>query len=507
MLQISTQPTTTHDSPLGLRSLCRILLRHWRKSAVFLCLSLLAGGAYIWFCPATYRSEAKLSVRLGRENVTFDPTALTEPSSVFSVPPSREDQLNTVAEILKSRVMAEKVVDDIGPAVVLGLPSDSGEKITVNPRVRDRAVEHLSKSLVASPIRKSNLITATYDAPSPAAAQRVLNRLIELYLEEHLRLNRSMDAHRFLEEETRRIKGELTAAEERLRDLKDSTGLASPDGQRRLVVERIGRLEDALLSAEAAAAASQAKVSQLEADRAALPETQVTARTSGVGNEGTDSMRSQLYALQIREQQLLAKYTERHPLLQEVRQQAAEAAKALEREENSRTQTTVGPNKARERVQQALLAEKPILVSLAAQASSLRKQLADVRGELKALNEAELQIASLQREIQLLETGYKRYAVNLEQARIDQTMETQRISSLNVVQPAAAILRPVHPNKLRAAILSLLVGLFGAVGVALAAERFDPVLTTPEQVERLLGLPALVSIPRLHVRATAHEHN
>jgi len=507
VLQISTKPTTTHDSPFGLRSLCRIVFRHWRKSAVFLCLSLAAGGAYIRFCPATYRSEAKLSVRLGRENVTFDPTALTEPSSVFSVPPSREDQLNTVAEILKSRVMAERVVDDLGPATVLGLPAVSGGTGDVDPRVRDRAVEHLSRSLNASTIRKSNLITATYDAASPAAAQRVLNRLIELYLEEHLRLNRSMDAHRFLEEETRRIKAELTATEERLRDLKNSTGLTSPEGQRRLLVERIGRLDDALLAADAALAASQAKVGQLEADRNALPETQVTAQTSGVGNEGTDSMRSQLYALQIREQQLLAKYTERHPLLQEVRQQAAEAAKALAREENTRTQITTGPNKARERVQNALLAEKPVLVSLESQAISLRRQLADVRGELKTLNEAELQITSLQREIQLLETNYKRYAVNLEQARIDQTMETQRISSLNVVQPAAAVLRPVHPNKLRAAILSLAVGLFGALGIALAAERYDPILRTPEQVERLLGVPALVSIPRVQTRARAYEHN
>ncbi len=504
MLQLDTPTASVPRSQAGLRSLCSALFRHWRLSALFLAVTLLSGLAYIQYWPATYRSEAKVSVRLGRDNITLDPTALTEPNTVFAVPPSREDQINTVAEILKSRVMAEKVVDDLGPAVILGRPAT---QTPVDPRVRDRAIEHFCRSLTAVPVRKSNLITATYDARSPEIAQRALNRLIELYLDEHSRLNRSSDAYQFLNEETSRVKGHLTQAEERLRDLKNTTGLASPEGQRRLLVERAGRLEDALLTAETSLNARRAKIQQIEAERDRLPETQVTARTSGLTNEGTDSMRAQFYALKLRQHQLAAKYTDSHPLLQEVHRQVAEAAEILRREEESRVQTTVGPNKARERAHLALLTEKPILVALEAEATALRGQLAGVRSEIKLLNESERQVAALQREVELLETSYRRYAVNLEQARIDQTMETQRISSLNVVQSATPILRPVHPQRFRTALLALVVGVLGAIGLALTAERFDPTLRNPEQVQRALELPTLLSIPRLHPRATAHEHN
>ena len=52
-------------------------------------------------CPEIYRSDAKLMVRIGRESVTLDPTATT--GQVIAVGPSRESEINSEMEILKSR--------------------------------------------------------------------------------------------------------------------------------------------------------------------------------------------------------------------------------------------------------------------------------------------------------------------------------------------------------------------------------------------------------------------
>ena len=68
----------------------------------------------------TYRSQAQLLVRLGRENVAIDPTATVGQTPAVSIPQSMENEINSAVVLLKSRVIVEKVVDSLGPRVILG---------------------------------------------------------------------------------------------------------------------------------------------------------------------------------------------------------------------------------------------------------------------------------------------------------------------------------------------------------------------------------------------------
>ena len=99
------------------RDICRLLFRH--KSKVIFCftVSMCAAIAIIFFWPRKYRSESKLLVRLGRETVMLDPTATTR--QIMPVSVSRETEVNSVLEMLRSRVIIEKLVDEIGPDAIL----------------------------------------------------------------------------------------------------------------------------------------------------------------------------------------------------------------------------------------------------------------------------------------------------------------------------------------------------------------------------------------------------
>jgi len=512
-----------------LRDVYIAVLRHKKKAILFFLTVMAIVTLATVLLPKTYRSEAKLFVRLGRENATLDPTAMLGEDTVVAIPPSRENEINSVAEMLKARLLVEEVVDTIGPEAILGSDgrSPTGDRRLAGPlehppkqprtrrdssRVgwgrwlrdqlltplsdRDRAVRKVSKRLDVTPVRKSDLIQVSYEARSPKLAQSVVAKLCDSYLEQHVRLNRTAGAHDFLARETEHLRQKLARAEEELRDLKNEAGLASREGRRRIVVERIGRLEDQLLANSALMAASEAKVQRLREALAGLPETQVTEKTTGFANFGTDGMREQFYALKLKEQELASRLTESHPVLQEIRRQAEAAKEVLDREEPTRTQVTTGPAKTFEEIHLALFREEPVLSSLRAEADSLQQQLVGARDELRTLNENELRIANLEREIRLHEANYLKYSANLEQARIDEAMENQRISNINVVQPATYDAKPVRPNKLKNLILGLLVGIFGGLAVALVADYLDRSFRTPEDVEARLGLPTLASIPR-----------
>jgi polysaccharide biosynthesis protein PslE len=483
------------DLPMTtLQDFAEAIWRHKLKSAMFFVAVVAGVGLLTLLWPRAYKSEAKLFVRLGRENAMLDPTATLGRDPIVAVPQSRESEINSVVEILQSRVLFEKVVDGLTPAAILSTTSSSDDD------AREQAVLLLTKKVKAEAAKKSSVIEISYEGPTPRQSQAVVAKLIDAYLDEHVRLNRTHGSHQFFADQTKRLRDDLSRTESELRDLKNKTGLVSPAAQRQLIVARIGRLEDELLGVESARAVAQAKVSGLRAKLATLPETQVANETSGFANEATDRMRDQFYGLQLRENEAQARFTEENPKMQIVRRQIAASRAVLDAEERGRKQVTKEPGRLHQQAEAVLLVEEPALASLQAQADRLGEQLAGVRKQLAALNDNEMRMAALQREADLLEADYRKYANNLEQSRIDQQLEIQRMSNIAVVQPASYEPRPVRPRKAMNMILAICVGGFGALALPLTLERAGGSPPRPEAPSQPTQLPTLAMIQRIPSR-------
>src|SRR6185369_7902508 len=94
-------------------------------------------------------SQSKLLLRLGRENVVLDPTA-TFGQTAVSVPQSRENEINSALEVLKSRPLIEQVVDSVGPGAILGRepPHEPGAPpAPASTADREEAIRTVFKSL------------------------------------------------------------------------------------------------------------------------------------------------------------------------------------------------------------------------------------------------------------------------------------------------------------------------------------------------------------------------
>ena len=479
-------------SPWGsFGDICRAVLRHKAKAIVYCSVitSAVAIATFLW--PKTYRSEGKLLVRLGRENATLDPSATLGHESVVAVPISRDSEINSVVEILQSRSLLEKVVDTVGVNRFVD---------GVSAVDRERALRLLASNLRVAAAHKSNVVEAVFEGRSPELCQGIVGTLLTVYVGEHARLNRPQGSQGFFVEQAERLQRDLIAKENALRDLKASTGLLSPDNQRQALVGRLDHLQDELIEVDTATAASEAKMQTIRQRLSGMSETRVVSQTTGVANEGSDRMRDSLYALQVAAEEAATRYTEDHPKMQQIRQQIAEAEKIFQRQDPSRTQTTTAGNRSFEELDAALLEEEPRLASLQARAAALRRQTADLRGQLKAFGEDALRIAQLQRDVDLCQTNYCKYSSNVEGARIDETMERERMSNLSVVQPASYEPREIRPQKALSLAMGLLLGVLGGVGAAVVAEGRNRTLRTPEDIESKLHLAALGTIPQIRRR-------
>jgi len=510
----------------SLRDLFYIFFRHKWKLILFF-LAAVVCVVVLTFCrDEIYRSEAKLMVRLGRESVTLDPTATT--GQVIPISRTSESEVRAELEILKSREIAEKVVDSIGPEAfhkrpAKELPAEGKVRevvrivkhyasaavvklrdllqryhVVVPITDRDKALLIVMKNLKIETQEDGSTISVSYDATSPELAQQVLAKLTELYLEKHIEVHTTPGSYQFFTKQSEHLKACLTQTENQLQDLRSKTGISSLEEQQRVILERIGTLETDIDRAEAAVASSQAKVQSLQATLANMPETVVTASTSGISNYGADLMRDRLYALQIREQDLASKYNEDSRQVQEVRRQIAEAQATLSREEPTRTQVSKGLNVAHQQVKLTLLTEEATLAFHQAEVEVLRRRLAATQAELRTLNDNGTKITALMREIEIQEANYRKYSSNLEQARIDQALQTGRISNITVVQPATLPIKPVRPQRLLQMLLGVLLGAFGGIGLVFLCAYLDHSIKTPEEAEERLQLVTLASIPRVH---------
>ncbi len=446
-----------------------IAQRHWRLIALGLLGTLGLAIVATAMIKPKYRSEALLLVRLGRENLGVDPIAGMGDKAGVNMVDTRENEINSMTNVIKSRQMAEQVVDRLTPAVILDEPDSLKERVLslVGGRLfpyyaisdRDKAVLTLQNKLRIKALEKSSVIRVSYDSPDPLQARTIVANMVELYLTFHSQIHRTTGSLSFLESELKTTRQQLLAKEEDLRTLKSQSGLIAPTDQRSSRVARISKLKTDLMDAQANRDAIKVELESLGKTLETMPETEVASQVTGAGNSAVDSMRSKVFDLQTQLNELLAKYNENHVKVIQLRHSIANAESILQQEENNRQQTTNGRSKSFDETSQLVVRKKSELAGLSAKLTSLATLVAGEEKELDELNTVELRIDQLAREIGILNSNFQKYSGDVERTRIDSDLETKSMTNVSVAQPASLNYMPVFP------IVPLNIAIGGVLGV------------------------------------------
>lgn len=500
---------------LGLGDLPRILKRHPKKSLLTFCALLALSVAVLILLPRTYESESLLFVRVGRESVTLDPTVTT--GQIIALNESREGEMNSILEVLKSRALTERVVDRLGPRAILSPPAEEGAepaphklKAALSSAIgtvtgwleptgpiseREKAVQALGKNVAIYAKQKSNIISVSYRARSPRQARQIVSALVDEYLVEHQRIHATPGSYNFFVDQAEKSSVEVHDAQQKLTDAKNDMGLASLEGKRQLIEDKIRKITTDQLAVQSSASASSARIASLEKLITDLPARITSQEVEGMPNVAGDNMRQQLYALEIQEKELLSKFTTEHPLVIAAQQKVRDAQQIMDGQDDSRTYSTTAVNPSVQKLQVELLVEKAAADSLEARLANLEQESAHARDELKIVNGNELKLNDLSREVALADANYRTYAEKLEQARIRQSLDDEHISNLNISQTATLVEKPVSPKKAVVLLAGFLLSCVGALSVAMAAELNNRVMRTPFEVEDQLGIPVVVNLP------------
>lgn len=258
-------------SELSLSTLISAMKNHWLAAGVVMFLTLALAVLAMIFLPRKYHSEAMIFVKLGRETVSLDPTAST--GSMISVLDTRDNEINSIRDMLYSRGLAEKVVDRLGPEVILGdapLTEENQEDNFVagtdyKNSPRQKAIKELTEDTEVISARKSSVLVLTADAASPELAQRILVEYLDIYQTMHTGAHQTPQSNRFFEEQAKLLKIQWEESMKALQIAKEDAGVVSIQGVKDNLRVQTHEAESRLMSVKSQLSANRASVKKFDA--------------------------------------------------------------------------------------------------------------------------------------------------------------------------------------------------------------------------------------------------
>ena len=511
------------NNPLSLRDFYYVLFKH-KVSMIIIVFAILVTvivGIYIW--PETYEANAKLLVKLGRENVSIPTAPPSSQQKVLTTDLTKED-INSEIMLLSNRFMIEKVVEKLGtdflfPEAVK--PKGFFKRIKFEIRriaikLRDfvfellyridllkrlspyeNAVLKIQQKLSVEQVRDSDVIDVQFRWFSPHIAEAVLDTLIGFYFEHHLDIHKADGGYEFFQKQVEIAEKILRDSEDKLQLMKEKQGIISYEQQRKLLLEQLDSFQASLKHTEIELFEADTRINELKKQLSLQSDTIQLAKEVE-RNPLIDPLKTRLLGLELEKEKLEEKYDENNRLVISIKDQIDKVNNKLSEEEtNVLGKTTTGVNTIHVETTKQLLLEEVRLEALRSKKEKLKQHIELCTKELDKLSVYETELKRLDRQIQISEGNYLLYQRQLEEARISDTLDSERIVNVRMIDPVTYSFTPVKPRKLFMLVLGVALSLIVGIGFAFVSEYLDHSIDTAEDVRRHLDLPLLASIQEM----------
>ncbi|MBM4364377.1 MAG: protein tyrosine kinase, partial [Deltaproteobacteria bacterium] len=393
-----------------------------------------------------------------------------------------QEYYKTQAWILRSQRIALAVVQQLELHKDAGFLSQAAPGETPPPREMspEAAAAKLAAAVTVEPVKESRLTTVRYTDADPERARRILQALVDTYVQKNLDelTQASAAAADWLHGQMGTLKSELEASEMALHEYKRAKNIlsVSMDDQSNMLRAELQQLGLALTGVRAkieAVVARRAELAKVDtADPANIPASELLSSTALQG------MRSQYVAAGAEIATLAgAGKGDDHPEVKAARARQATAREAVVAEVAN--------------IRGALDHD---LAALRQEAGGLKRLSDEAQTRALELNLLEIEYNRLKRS---KENNERLASLVMEKTKDTDLTKTLRINNIRVVENASQPKYPISPNVPANIGGGLLLGLLLGLGYAVGREQLDRSVKTPEDAERELGLAFLGMLPAM----------
>jgi uncharacterized protein involved in exopolysaccharide biosynthesis len=123
------------------------------------------------------------------------------------------------------------------------------------------------------------------------------------------------------------------------------------------------------------------------------------------------------------------------------------------------------------------------------------RQIAGIRKKTLKLRELQTELDRLSTDADLSRKMYVNFSAKLEEIKMELGSEIPQLANIQVLAMPLKPLEPDFPKPVAVIPAGFLTGLFLSIVFAFIVEYFDHTFKTPEQIDEILGLKLIGSIP------------
>jgi polysaccharide biosynthesis transport protein len=471
-----------------------IIIKHW-KPAIGVAMLVITGMMYQTYTTVPlYRAQARIQIE---EEHTAAQTDFKEPSLVYTDP---EPYYQTQYKILQGRDLALRAVKRLQlhtvpefngsgakqppltqaiadiKAKVVGLfrgeapvpPRRGG-----SPNANQQADAFLGRVQVA-PVRGSRLVDVYFVSADPPFAARAVNVLAEEYVNQNLefRLQNTDKTLEWLTEEVAKQQNVVQTSERMLAEYRENKNALSLEDRQNIIVSRLNQVNDAASRARMTRIQKEALYNQVVAasDRESL--------STIASSPFVQQLKTRVAELRREKLRLEDRYGQKHPDVQRVNDQIADAQRQLDVE-----------------VDRSVAAIKADYQAAVAEEKQLGRDLEGQKAQATDLNRKSIDYSVLQREA---ESNRQVYESLLQREKEMRVVSNSRANNVRLLDRAQTPGSPFTPNTRRAWVMALLFGLGLGIAAAFVIDYLDDTVKTPEDVTWRLHLNFLGLVPKVH---------
>ena len=512
-------PTDTFGSPGGIpyphpngadtkKSLQEILetLRRgkWLILGILL-IALIAAAVYTVLADPEYESSALLMV---------DTQSAGPPDDMMAFIGGGLESRNLANQLLileQSLLIAENAAERVAQMEVV---PETGEPFTLlkeedeSTSIRELALR-LQEEYVYVSMESEDVDAIWIKATStiPAEAALIANIYAEEYVQRTKEINRKQvtASREFLEDQIEKRKSDLDGLENEVKEYMSREGAVALDEASASFIAQIALLEASLDEARIQRSMREASLNSLERELEGIMPNLANRLASGVQEELTQARlavaelqrrREEIYIrnpalrddssgggkLQNDVQELNARIAQMRERIQTLSQQYAKEALSVGGDAADPSSALSYANQIKLQITQ----EQNELSQVRARESALEQRLAEYDEKLKNIPEQSIELAQLERARQASEQLNIRLIEQLQEAVLAEEAE---VGYAEIIRPALVPEEPVGSGAAQNLIVGALLGLILGIGAALARQRLDTRIYTPDDLqERRMNL-------------------
>ncbi len=426
---------------------------------------------------------------------------------VYGMNSAQQEYYLTQFEILKSRTIAESVINRLNLAEhpdympkasfkdsiqellpFLQSSNENRSQQQIELERREHILSQFMKSLSIEPVRKTQLVNISFESHDPELAAKVANAIGETYIDSQLeaKMGITQKANNWLGGRLGELRQRLDDSEKAMQDFRLREGLIDVAGVRGLGSQELERLGVELTAARSKKAQvdsfirvisqyGKTNVDQLES----LPE--ITAHPS------IQNVKKEVIIVERKVSELSKIYGPKHPKLLAVKSELATIQENL-----------------REQIRKLIAGIENESQTEAQKLASLEAEMARAKGQYQDVSGKEAEYQRLQREVETNRQLFETFMSRQKETEVAGDFDS---AIARFTDRAITSTEPIKPKRKFIVILAFIAALGFGIVVAFVMESLNDTIKTSQDVESVLQQRALGIIPKLTSNNNIAEFN